>query len=282
MGNLQKAINQITWLCESGDVGYDQSQRWSFDPEKGGGESDCSSLVIGVLKWAGFDVGDATYTGNMKANLTAHGWTAIYPDLSEARPGDILLNENNHVCMVVSGYGYSAQVAQASIDEHGRATGGQAGDQTGNETNIRSIYTYGHGGWDCILRYTGTDDPTETVTVQPDDAESLDVDGYWGSATTSALQRHYGTVIDGVVSDQYAPNRQPGLTTGWDWQNFTHGGSPLIRAMQKDLGATVDGYFGRETARALQKRCGTVVDGEIWAESPAIKEMQRRLNCDNW
>lgn len=284
MANLQNAIDQITWLCKSGNVGYDQSQRWTFNPATGGGECDCSSLVIGVLDWAGFDTGDATYTGNMKENLTKHGWVAIYPDLSEARPGDILLNEANHVCMVVSGYGYNAQIAQASIDENGRARGGTAGDQTGNETNVRPIYTYAHGGWDCILRYVGdtTDDPTEPIPVVPDDVETLDVDGYWGEATTRALQRHYGTVEDGVVSDQYAPNKQPGLTSGWDWQSFVHGGSPLIRALQKDLGVTVDGYFGRVTARAMQARCGTPQDGLLWAESPCIKEMQRRLNRGEW
>ena len=29
----------------------------------------------------------------------------------------------------------------------------------------------------------------------------LDVDGYWGSATTLALQRVLGTPVDGVVSE---------------------------------------------------------------------------------
>lgn len=289
MGNLKAAIDQITWLCEHGNVGYDQSQRWTFNPASGGGECDCSSLVIGVLDWAGFDTGDATYTGNMRSNLTAHGWVAIYPDLSQARPGDILLNEAYHVCMVVSGYGYSAMIAQASIDENGRASGGQAGDQTGNETNVRPIYTYAHGGWDCILRYAGEQvqpdpDPAPVVvTPDPEPASyGLETDGYWGSDTTRALQDYYNTPVDGIVSDQYAPNRQPGLTSGWEWHNSVSGGSTLIRTMQHDLGVTVDGIGGPETWSAIQGRAGTPVDGQLWEKSPAIAEMQRRLNNRTW
>lgn len=39
------------------------------------------------------------------------------------QPGDILLNDTHHVCMVISGYGHNAIIAQASIDERGRLPG---------------------------------------------------------------------------------------------------------------------------------------------------------------
>lgn len=42
-------------------------------------------------------------------------------------------------------------------DERGKYSGGQAGDQTGDEGKIRSWYNYPYGGWDCVLRYPKKD-----------------------------------------------------------------------------------------------------------------------------
>jgi len=143
MPNIAKACERMRYWCEDGNLGYDQSNRWDIRP---GGETDCSALVIHVLREAGFDTGDASYTGDMSYNLTRRGWKRLPADLSTARPGDILLNDSHHVALVIGG--------QASIDEHGRASGGASGDQTGRETNTRPIYEYSRG-WDCILRYDG-------------------------------------------------------------------------------------------------------------------------------
>ncbi len=43
----------------------------------------------------------------------------------------------------------------AHIDEKGRATGGKAGDQTGNEVSVIVYKNYAYGGWDGALRYCG-------------------------------------------------------------------------------------------------------------------------------
>lgn len=44
------------------------------------------------------------------------------------------------------------RIGQASIDERGKATGGQAGDQTGKEIKIGNWYKYGNGGWNVVIR----------------------------------------------------------------------------------------------------------------------------------
>ena len=145
--NLQKFIELMDYYCRVASVGYDQWQRWDvYD----GGETDCSALVISCLKEAGFDTGNATYTGNMSNELCKHGWKRLNPDISKAVPGDILLNDVNHTAVVIKGTGWNATIAQASQDENGNAHGGKAGDQTGFETNERGIYSY---PWDAILRY---------------------------------------------------------------------------------------------------------------------------------
>lgn len=94
----------------------------------------------------------------------------------------------------------------------------------------------------------------EKVSSKP--KVNLKVDGYLGVNSIKALQKYFGTPIDGVIS-------KPSL---------------LIKAIQKEVGAKVDGYLGKETISKMQKHFGTIVDGVISEPSLMVKEMQRRLN----
>lgn len=125
------------------------------------------------------------------------------------------------------------------------------------------------------------DNPIKPAPSLPDvDPVRLKVDGLWGSATTRRLQQELRTPVDGVVSSQSAVWRgaNPGLTTGWDWVTGKANGSRVISAFQEILGVNRDGLFGENSIRAFQYRMGTPVDGELWRESAAIEELQRRLN----
>ena len=146
-GSISKFIERMKYWCTSVSLGYDQSNRQDF---RDGGETDCSALVIYALKEAGFSTGSASYTGNMRSNLTARGWKVVAVN-GNPQAGDILLNDVNHVAVYIGG----GKLAQASIDENGRITGGKGGDQTGRETNISPYYNY---PWNCYLRWTGTSD----------------------------------------------------------------------------------------------------------------------------
>lgn len=152
MPSLEKFAERMRYWCDTANLGYDQTQRWTIWD---GGECDCSSLVIHALQEAGFDTGSASYTGDLSWNLTQRGWSRLSPDISTARPGDILLSDANHVAAVVYGWGWWATIAEAWLDEKGGIYYGQAGDQTGLETRTRGIYSF---PWDCILRYEGDDD----------------------------------------------------------------------------------------------------------------------------
>ena len=113
--------------------------------------------------------------------------------------------------------------------------------------------------------------------------QGLAVDGYWGPGTTRALQAHFGTPADGVVSSQSAHwrARNGALTGGWEWVASPHG-SQLIAKMQAALGVSADGLFGPSTANALIRRykgeTGAVEDGKLDAGSLTVKAMQRALN----
>jgi hypothetical protein len=62
--------------------------------------------------------------------------------------GDILLNEKYHTAMYIG----NGKIAQFSINEKGKTTGGVPGDQTGRESSVGNFYEYSKG-WDYVLRY---------------------------------------------------------------------------------------------------------------------------------
>ena len=146
MGQINKFCDAMRWAADSDQVGYSQSDRESLKAsdffKSGEYNTDCSKLVIEALKYAGYDTGSATYTGNMSANLTARGWKRVKPN-GKPQKGYILLNDANHVAAWLGDC-----LAQASIDEHGNIAGGARGDQTHNEVNTRGYYDY---PWDCYL-----------------------------------------------------------------------------------------------------------------------------------
>lgn len=141
-------------------------------------------------------------------------------------------------------------------------------------------------GWDvvqCIVRPPWSGGQTGGVSDYL--PGRLEVDGYWGRLTTIALQVHFGTPVDGVVSSQdpYWESRNPGLGTGWEWGAGVDG-SQLIIAMQKVLRVKPDGLVGPDTINALIKRYmgssgATELDGKLDGPSVTIKAMQRALNA---
>lgn len=141
---IRNAVNWAKGIADDPSHGYDQNHRWG-DPDY-----DCSSLVISAFRNAGIDTGDASYTGNMYSELTTHGFTAYTFDRSQLQYGDIVLwhnSDNGHVEL----YCENDMLVGAHINENGDITGGQQGDQTGNEISVGKYY---NGGWQYILRYT--------------------------------------------------------------------------------------------------------------------------------
>lgn len=146
--------------------------------------------------------------------------------------------------------------------------------------------------WQPLWAYiTGTTDTYGGVSAPTDGGEdaggeptgALTVDGYWGSATTAALQRALECVADGEMWHQWRANvdASPALTSGWQCDE-TREGSPVIRALQARLAMDEDardGIWGPETCRALQQAMGTVVDGHLDAPSPCVRALQARLNA---
>ena len=108
----------------------------------------------------------------------------------------------------------------------------------------------------------------------------INVDGSWGQATTKALQKILGTKQDGIVSNQPTINRKylySASSTSWQFKKTGYSaGSNMIRALQKLIGAKVDGWFGKNSVITLQRFLKVKADGSM---GPAtVRALQKYIN----
>lgn len=94
--NVENAVQWAVNKATNEYISYSRTNRNLLNPN--GNTYDCSSFVITAFHQAGFDVGLAYWTGDMKTYFTAAGFEWIpgsYFDSSSLIRGDILLNENS-------------------------------------------------------------------------------------------------------------------------------------------------------------------------------------------
>lgn len=112
--------------------------------------------------------------------------------------------------------------------------------------------------------------------------DKINVDGIWGKDTTKKAQKVFGTTIDGIVSNQYITykDKNAGLSSNtFEWKTKPNkNGSLLIKAIQKKVGVTQDGFIGTTTIKAMQKWLGTTQDGYVSKPSNMVKAFQKWLN----
>ena len=216
---IESAISFMEKVAKDTSHGYDQAYRWN---ERG--DYDCSSLTITAWEQAGVPVkskGGATYTGDMYQAFIKYGFKDVTGTVNlntgnGMQRGDVLLNHVHHVAM----YCGAGKEVEASVNELGKATGGQPGDQTGREILIRDYRNY---PWNAVLRYVGNGTATTTASTSSSDIQygdvgdavkniqkklnwlmnaHLDEDGEFGERTYNAVvefQKKYNLEADGVV-----------------------------------------------------------------------------------
>ena len=242
-----KMAKAMKRACDNNNIGYDQNNR--LDVLKYGTDStvktecDCSSLVRLCIKEAsGKDVGNFN-TANEVAVLEESGLFEPKKKYSSGMTlydGDVLVTcTKGHTVIVVDG-----------------ASRGSSSPASKPTTTQKS------------------------ASSTPSSSNKISVDGEWGKATTRAAQRVFSTTIDGIVSKQiakykkYMPNC---LTSSWQFKTSGyHGGSQLIKAIQKWCGAEQDGLVGPSTIKKFQRKLGVKADGYIGGQT--VTAFQKYLN----
>lgn len=123
-------------------------------------------------------------------------------------------------------------------------------------------------------------------STDKEDKEKLEVDGSWGKDCTRKSQKVLGTSVDGIVSNQPSSNKKylPNVyTESWEFKSSGYdAGSSLIRAIQKLVGATQDGWCGPDTVKKMQKflKKKDLYTGEVdGSMGPAtVKAWQKYIN----
>lgn len=208
---LQWAIN----IANDQSHGYSQANRW------GNPDYDCSSLVLSAYKKAGVDVGQATYTGNMRSELLKHGFTDVtascnLSNCNGMQRGDILLYHLSGTQGHTALYAGNRQIVHARGQSYGSPAPGDQGSEI-------AVTPYSRSRWATVLRYTGGqaqavkryEVKTTLPMIQYGDTGAAvrvwqvivgcDADGEFGYVTkgaTLAFQTEHAIEIDGVVGPE--------------------------------------------------------------------------------
>lgn len=141
----------------------------------------------------------------------------------------------------------------------------------GGQVQRRTRYTSSVLGYVIVKYKTGS--ASETV-------KKLDVDGHFGELTVKATQKVLKTTIDGTVSNQPYANKKylPNAVTGvWQFKKTGYkGGSKMVSAMQKLVGAKQDGYCGPKTVKAMQKFLKVKQSSKM--DATTVKAWQKHIN----
>ena len=213
---------------------YPKSLVWGWNENIPVGEFQHKNLETGLGDW--------------------NGWTILNccNEISKAfgkmLPGEfLLLDDKSHAGCYVGEFEKDSRVY--NVIECTVAFGGGVVasyvDGNGYRYSCRGGNRNGRWGWHGKLPWLDYN-----TYIQP-----LAVDGWWGMATTRYTQKMLGTTIDGIVSSQSSFNKKflPNCeTTSWKFSLFPKG-SDMVRALQKFIGADVDGVFGKQSVTKLQE-----------------------------
>lgn len=184
--------------------GYSWEERWGHTPERWScgalvfsimvGDYDCSSSAITAwaLALTGTKYADiikqATYTGNMRSVFVRSGLFEWKPISFIASPGDLYLNEANHVAICQQQV--PDELSEFSWGDNG-AYGNRRGDQSGYESRVNPFYDY---PWDGILHYNGKADNTIKLT---DGTYQVTVDNCHARAKRATSSTDKGAIAKG-------------------------------------------------------------------------------------
>ena len=230
-------------MCEDSRFGYSWEERWGNSKETwtvGGskygiavGDYDCASSAITAWKLALSNTGyagkldSATYTGNMRQVFVGSGAFEWKPMSFDACPGDLYLNEANHVAMCQQNDSEADVLSEFSISENG-TTKGKRGDQTGWESHLCDYYDY---PWDGILHYKGATSAKASPSASKPSSKALygiDVSSNQPANIVSLVDNDFA-IVKMSGNPQHDANGKP---LKWNYVN-EHAAQQAREAMKK-------------------------------------------------
>ena len=143
---IASAVSWAVMIAKNNGYGYDQPTRqtgwekYQSDPNCASqcGSFDCTSFISAVLTAAGYFKTNPNFAGNEASELEGVGFKQVATSATTSanlQPGDILIAAN-HTEMYIG----NNQNVGAHINENDGVSGGQVGDQTGNEISVKPFY----------------------------------------------------------------------------------------------------------------------------------------------
>lgn len=269
------------------EIGYKESPAGSNKTKYGkeygmDGQPWCAMIVWWIFKHAGCP--ELFYGGKKSAYCPTIADYYIKKkqtvSKSKGQAGDIVLfdwnhnNSSDHIGIIESKNSDGSYVCiEGNTSVGNNSNGGQVMRRTRYQSQI---------SWICRPEYT---DKSTVIPAKSATTNKLAVDGQWGKTTTYKTQKVFGTTQDGIVSGQLKSNKQylqGCLTSSWKFVNYSKNGSSMVKAIQKLVGATVDGKMGKKTVMAMQtflkskKYAVGTIDGYIGPKT--IKAWQKYIN----
>lgn len=184
----------------------------------------------------------------------------------------LLKHANNYYTMYAHlAYGY-VRVVYGQVVKKGDILGYM--DNTGHSLG-------GHLHWEVRTPTGACIDPEPYLNAElPGIVVPLKVNGSWNKGTTKRAQKVFGTTVDGIVSNQKKAYKEicpaANALTSWQFVKKPKTGSDLIRAIQKWVKVSQDGWMGPDTIMAFQKKLKVKVTGKL--DKQTVKAFQKWLN----
>lgn len=144
MAKIDKAIDYLIEFADNDEKGYSQVRRriaQTAAEAKEISEGDCASNTLNALVVAGYDIGNATYTGNVVPELLKKGWTNVTSKVNMKtgaglKRGYIVVRpkttaKNGHMAMMIT----DNQLVQSQHDYDGKR-----GDSSSREIRKQNYY----------------------------------------------------------------------------------------------------------------------------------------------
>lgn len=274
------ALGNASYFHRSGDGNTRPAGAQFFIDQQG---NVVKSIAMNLTAWA---VGDWEGTANGGGSLhgryrNSNTVSIELCDIARKDPSKKMIKAVKKTIKYIRRFCPNAKVICRHWDISGKSCPGR---MTGRDNPRWVKFLEDIGELDNARPKIGSHSSAHNEHDAPKDLFPLTIDGKWGTKTTVASQKFFGTIADGIVSRQRSEDKKnlPAAVDGvWRFMPTKYqGGSGMIKALQKTLGFKEkdrDGHMTTKTVKALQKYLDLKPSGKL--DKKTVEAWQRYLNA---